>query len=268
MEDRSRGAGSARFSVLGPLGVQCDGEDRTPSASKVRQILALLLLRANQVVSTDALLQELWGDEPPSTALGTLHTYIYHLRRFFRRNGLSADGTDVVVTRAPGYLLKVEPDQLDLTRFRELCLSGREHLDASRHTEAVADLEAALGVWISQPLVNINLGPGLSAHVAELEENWLCAVKLHVEAQMRRGLHHEVIGELRSLTAQYALDEWLHARLIQALDLSGRRGDALRTYQDLRTALTRDLGLDPSPELQRLHQQVLAAVSSRLAVGA
>ncbi|GAA4827592.1 AfsR/SARP family transcriptional regulator [Saccharopolyspora rosea] len=259
MENRPRGAASARFSVLGPLGMQCDGEDRTPSAPKVRQILALLVLRANQVVSTDALLQELWGDEPPSTALATLHTYIYHLRRLLRRNGLSADGADVVITRAPGYLLKVEPHQVDLTRFRELCLSGREHLDAGRHTEAVADLESALGLWTAQPLVNINLGPRLSAHVAELEENWLCAVKLHVEARMRRGLHHEVIGELRSLTAQYPLDEWLHAQLIRALDLSGRRGDALRAYQGLRAALTRDLGLDPSPEVQRLHQQVLAA---------
>jgi SARP family transcriptional regulator, regulator of embCAB operon len=249
----------AQFKVLGPLEV-VDGErECTPSAPKVRQVLALLLLRANQVVYTDSLIQELWGEKPPPSALTTIQTYIYHLRKLIERERLAADGEQMVVTRSPGYTLRIRDDQVDLARFKQLSRSGREHLEQGRHAEAVTDLQAALAMWSGGPLANVNLGPCLSAYVAELTEHQMTTLHLRIQAEMQQGMHRELLGELRSLAATYPFDEWLHSQLILALERSGRRSDALDIYHRLRTNLDRELGLDPSPQLQELHYQVLTA---------
>ncbi|TDC42884.1 AfsR/SARP family transcriptional regulator [Micromonospora sp. KC213] len=254
------GAGDAlEFRVLGPLEIMHRGRSCTPSAPKVLQVLAMLVLRANRIVHIDSLIEELWGDRPPRSALTTIQTYIYQLRRFLEREGFAEDGEEFVLTRAPGYILRVRPEQVDLQRFLRLADSGRAHLRERRYAEAARHLRAALELWAGSPLANVPTGGLLSASIANLQEQQLAVLQLRIQAEMEMGLHRELIGELRSLVALHPLDEWLHGQLIRVLDRSGRRGDALMAYHRLRATLDEELGLPPSPEIQQIHHQLLRA---------
>jgi DNA-binding SARP family transcriptional activator len=221
----------------------------------------LLLLSANQVVPTDSLIQELWGGRPPLTATTTAQTYIYQLRKKFAACGLGpADGVELL-TRPPGYVLTLRQDQLDLEVFERLVGQGRTLLDADHPEAAAAKLRQALGLWNGRPLANVNCGPVLEAHAAELVERRARVLALRIEADLRLGRHREIIGELRLLVAQDSLNEWLHCQLVRALAGAGRRADALQAYQSARTVLSEQLGLEPSMELRLVQQEVLAASS-------
>lgn len=246
------------FVTLGSLRVWNGGRDCTPKTPKVLQVLALLLMRANRAVQTESLINELWGDEPPRSALTTIQTYVYQLRRLIEREGLG-DGADgnMLITQSPGYILRLRPGQVDLDSFAELRRTGRAHFMRRNFAEASANLRAALALWTENALANVKLGPQLTAHVVDLQEQRRTALQMAIEAELELGMHRELVGELRSTVAQYPLDEWFHQRLMQVLDRCGRRSDALGVYHHLRRTIGDELGIDPSPEIQELHRQLL-----------
>ncbi|WP_329580430.1 AfsR/SARP family transcriptional regulator [Kitasatospora sp. NBC_01250] len=250
-----------KFRVLGPLEVTHLDSSCTPTAPKVRSVLALLILRANHVVDTNSIIEELWGEKPPRSAITTAQTYIYHLRRLFDRQvGESVD--ELFITRPPGYALRISPDQLDLNDFERLTKKGRQLLSENRPADAAQALSEALRLWSGPALANVSPGRLLEGTVAHLEEERVHAIQLRIEADLQLGRHRALIAELRSLVSRYPLNEWFHGKLILALSRSGRRGESLQAYQALRQTLDRELGLAPSPELQKLQHDVLSVGSS------
>lgn len=247
-----------RFQVLGPLEVFDEDRVCTPTPPKVNRVLALLLFRANQVVSIDSLIEELWGEHPPQSAIGTAQTYIYQLRRFLDPRDDRAPEQEWLITKAPGYLTRVSGHQLDVTAFEALSRQGRQLLERGHPEQASHLLRRALDLWKGPILANIRRGGLLEAHAIHLEEERMRTLELRIQADAELGRHRELIGEMRSLVAIHPLNEWFHGQLIVALSHSGRRGEALQAYQDLRLVLSNQLGLDPQPELQRLHQEVLS----------
>lgn len=245
------------FRVLGPLEVTHLDSSCTPTAPKVRSVLALLVLRANHVVDTTSIIEELWGEYPPRSAITTAQTYIYHLRRLFVRE-LGEHADELFVTRPPGYALRIAEGQLDLDEFEQLTRQGRQMLAANRPAEAAQVLRQALQLWRGPALANVTSGRILEGRVAHLEEERIHATQLRIEADLQLGRHRALIAELRSLVSLYPLNEWFHGKLILALSRSGRRGESLQAYQALRRILDQELGLAPSPELQRLQHDVLS----------
>ena len=247
-----------RFNLLGPLEIVLDDESTVIlSASKLGQVLGLLLIRSNEIVSVESLLQELWGDEPPRSALTTLQTYVYHARRMFAREGFGGPSRTLLVTRPRGYLIEVEPDEVDVKVFERLVKQGRALLDESRTEEASDRLRAALDMWRGPALASISVGEVLEAHVAHLGELRIRAVEMRIQAEKQLGRHRELIPELRSLVVDYPLNEYFHGQLINALNRSGRRAEALQAYQNLRRVLKEELGVEPTADVQRLQQEVL-----------
>ncbi len=219
---------TTEFKVLGPLEVISGNRDCTPSPAKLRMILAFLLLNANYAVSVNCLIDELWDHDPPKTAVTTAQTYIYQLRRMVAREKLAGPDSELIVTRSAGYVLRIEPGQLDANVFNQLVQQGRADLGGGR--------------------------PGAAAAVLRQY-----ALELRIEADLKLGQHREMIGELRGLVAIHPFNEWFHSRLIAALSRAGRRGEALQAYQALRVLLKTELGLEPTPDLLRLQQEVLGA---------
>ncbi|GGU09496.1 AfsR/SARP family transcriptional regulator [Actinomadura citrea] len=257
-----------RFKLLGPLEVVGGGGSAfAPTAPRVLNTLALLLVRADRVVPLDTIIEELWGDDPPRSAARTAQTYVYQIRRWLTAEATperDGDGDrDVLLTRPPGYMLGVSPEQLDLSRFDRLLARGRGLLQDGRSAEAVEPLCDALDLWTGPPLANVELGRVLESHAAALDEHRAHALNLRIEADLRLGRHRELIGELRSLVALKPYDEWYHALLVCALARSGRRYDALEAFHSARTILAEDLGLSPSPELNEVHAAVLQGEQPR-----
>lgn len=247
-----------QFQVLGPLEVLEGDRYRTPTPPKVRRVLALLLLRANQVVPMDSIIEELWGEEPPLSAVGTAQTYIYQLRKALDPLGVRADGGEWLITKPPGYLMRISPEQTDAHEFEELSRQGRDLLDAGAHDQASQVLRQALSLWQGPSLANVRAGGLLAAHAVHLEEHRMRTLELRIQADAELGRHLELVGEMRSLVTSHPLNEWFHGQLIVSLNRCGRRGEALAAYQELRTVLNDQLGLDPQPALQRLQREVLA----------
>lgn len=250
-----------RFGILGPMQVLSGDGVHVPRGPKVSKVLALLLVRANQLVDVDSLVDELWDGEPPRCAITTVRTHVYHLRRYYLHR-LQADrlgDSDLLVTQPSGYLLRLRPEQLDSAVFLQLLAHGQSLLDEGRYAEAAQKCRQALGMWRGRALAGVTPGRLLTQHVTHLEESRIRALELRVEVDMRLGAHRGLVAELRGLVASHPLNEWFHARLIEVLHRSGRRGDALRAFHDVRTLLDEELGLEPSPELQRLQYEILTA---------
>ncbi|MDX3517411.1 AfsR/SARP family transcriptional regulator [Streptomyces scabiei] len=247
--------------VLGPLVAQLDHMSVVPSAAKPRQVLALLALHAGQVVTVSTLLDELWGDAPPRTAPATLQTYIRQLRRRLGTvlGPAAVRGPkDILCTRYGGYALDVAgPD--DATQFQRLSVAGQTALREGSAREASALLHQALALWRGPALADVQIGRALEVETVRLEETRLGALDARIEADMRLGRHAALLGELTALAAQHPLHETVHAQLMLALYRSGRPSHALGIYQRLRQCLIRELALEPSTRLQRLHQAILRA---------
>lgn len=256
-----------RFHVLGTFEVRDHGRRIGPSAPKQRSVLALLLASANTVVPTETLMEELWEGRPPASAQTTLQTYIYQLRKLLAGVGPGTGDVPRLLTRYGGYLLAVAEDDIDAVEFERLVGVAAERLRAGTAEAAFALLRQALALWRGPVLADVAAGPRLTAYAARLEELRVHAVKLGIEAQLRLGRHHAVIGELKELTAVHPLDEWLHLRLMEALSRVGRRHEALEVYRRLRRALQEELGLEPGAELRRLQQAVLMAEHPMSAAG-
>jgi DNA-binding SARP family transcriptional activator len=189
----------------------------------------------------------------------TVQTYVYQIRRCIEMNGLATDAEALLATRPAGYVFHIDPDQVDVFTFRQLCRQGRVLLDQKRFVEAAESFRAALDLWSGPALVDVNCGSVLSAYAVDLEEQQRAAQHLRMEAEIQGGLHGELIGELRSLTASNPFDEMLHGQLMRVLSLNGRRSDAVATYHELRARLTAELGVEPCDELRLLHHELLSA---------
>jgi SARP family transcriptional regulator, regulator of embCAB operon len=239
------------FRILGPLSVSDDGRVRTPTAPKVRQMLSLLLLRANHVVSIESAVEELWGDHPPHSAVLTTRTYAYLLRKAF---------PDLAIETVPlGYVLHIDEAALDFKRFDWLFAQARACHQSGQIERAARHVDQALALWSGRPLSNVPCGRVLDGLLTAVADKRIAALELHIRTQLLLGRHGEVIAELRFLVAEHPFHEWFHAQLIFALHLAGRRHEALRAYRDVCGLLSDELGLAPSVDLQRVHQDVLTA---------
>jgi SARP family transcriptional regulator, regulator of embCAB operon len=248
-----------RFNVLGRFEFMSNGRICTPSAPKVRRVLAVLTVRAGQTVSIDSLIEELWEGMTPKSAVTTTQTYIYQIRKMFEREVGERMTDQLLVTRSPGYSLEVDESQIDATMFTTLVARGRQLFEQENYSEASKSLHEALNLWTGPALSNVASGPVLRSHATHLDEQRITALELRIAADLQLGKHRELIAELKSLVAMHPFDEWLHAQLITSLERSGRRGEALRAYQELRKLLNDELGLDPSAELQQAHMAVLSS---------
>jgi class 3 adenylate cyclase len=206
----------------------------------------LLLLNAGEVVSTDRLVEELWAGEPPKAAVGSLQNLVSDLRK--------ALGRDTVKTRAPGYVLDVDPACIDLHRFERLVAQAAEGGDAERRS---ALLHEALALWRGDPLADLAYEPFAHVEVARLEELRTAAREELIDAELELGHHKQLVGELETLVAANPLRERLRAQLMLALYRSGRQAEALDAYRSARETLVEELGIEPSTELQRLEQSIL-----------
>ncbi|MGW7537847.1 AfsR/SARP family transcriptional regulator [Amycolatopsis sp. NPDC054798] len=246
------------FRLLGPVHASENGRHCTPNAPKVRQVLTLLLARANQVVNIDTIIDELWGDHPPRSAVTTTQTYIYQLRKMFIARLGKAPGEHRIETLQPGYLLHVGPDELDVTVFDRLTAEAQRRQSAGDLHGCLDHTAKALALWSGNALSNVEAGRILQSYSTHLEDRRIDANELRIEAGLVLGRHRELIPELRSLVAAHPFNEWFHAQLIYALNKAGRRAAALEAYQSVRTLLADELGLAPSGKLQQVHQEVLA----------
>jgi DNA-binding SARP family transcriptional activator/class 3 adenylate cyclase len=252
---RTAGASRAKhplqFRILGPLEADHEGRALALGGKQRRALLAVLLLNANQVVSVDRLIDDLWGEQPPATAAHTIQVYVSQLRKLLGPAG------DVLVTQRPGYVLRVEPGQLDLQRFEELLRNGREALDRSDAKQAGTTLSEALALWHGPALADFTFEPFAQAAIGRLEELRLVALENRVEADLALGRHADLVGELEDVVRANPLRERPRAQLILALYRSGRQAEALEAYKDTRRVLVEELGIDPSPALQELERAVL-----------
>ncbi len=237
------------FRILGPLEVLDNGREVPIRGPKLQSLLAMLLLHPGEVVSRDRLIDDLWGDDPPSTAAKTLQVHVSRLRR---------ELGDVLVSRGRGYLIQVEPDQLDLERFERLVTEGRTAL-AERQPEQASDrLREALELWRGPPLPELAGEPFAQAQIGRLEDARLDAIENRVEADLSLGRQTEAIQELEPLVARHPYREHLRELLMLALYRAGRQADALAAYQDARNVLVEELGLEPGKRLRELHSAILA----------
>ena len=233
------------FRVLGPLEVVEDDRSLSLGGSKQRALLATLLLRPNEVVSSERLIDELWGESPPATAAKAIQVYVSALRKEL--------GGDRLVTRTPGYFLRVDPSELDLAAFESLVAEAR----GSDPEEASQKLGSALALWRGPALEDLHSEPLARTESARLDELRLAAVEERVDADLALGRHAQLVAELESLVTRHPLRERLRAQLMLALYRSGRQADALAAYQEARKTLSDELGLSPSRALQRLQRAIL-----------
>ncbi|MGW1966567.1 AfsR/SARP family transcriptional regulator [Streptomyces sp. NPDC001935] len=259
--------------VLGALDVRENGVSVAPTAPKPRQVLALLAVHADRVVPVASLIEELWSARPPRSARTTLQTYVLQLRELIgqalARGAADGPGSgsgagsrsakDVLVTLPGGYLLAASGGTSDVREFDRLAGLGYRAMDAGDFAGASRTLGAALDLWSGSAFADVQTGAQLTMEARRLEESRLCALDQRIEADLRLGRHREVLAELTVLTSRYRNHENLHAQFMIALHRSGRRGEALNAYTHLRTTLSRDLGLEPSPRLRRLQHSILMA---------
>jgi DNA-binding SARP family transcriptional activator len=235
-----------RFRILGPLEVTGDGRP-VPLASASRALLALLLLHANEVVSSDRLIDELYGEEAPASGVTALQVRVSQLRKAL---GPAAERLE---TRPPGYLLRVGPDELDLDRFTRLL----DDADGAQPAVAAERLREALALWRGPALADLAYESFAQTAIGRMDELRLTALERRVDADLALGRHGELVAELEALVAEHPLREPLRGQLMLALYRCGRQAEALGAYQAARRALVDELGIEPSPAVQELHRAIL-----------
>jgi DNA-binding SARP family transcriptional activator len=237
------------FRVLGPFEAR-DGDRVLPiGRGKPTALLALLLLHMNEVLSVDRLIDELWGERPPSTARKVLQVYVGKLRKVL--------GGEAIVTLPPGYELRLEPDVLDLRRFQRLVDDARAALAAGDANAASALLSNALALWRGPALADLAFERFAQPEIARLDELRLAAIEDRFEADLALGRHGQLVPELERLIAEHPVRERLRGQLMLALYRCGRQVDALDAFQATRTALVDELGIEPGPALRELQRLIL-----------
>jgi DNA-binding SARP family transcriptional activator len=245
--------------LLGQLIVRRLGAEIPIAAAKPRLVLAVLSEKAGTLVPTHQLVDELWGDHPPASAVRTVQTYVYHLRKLLRLSDTdAAPDRTVLLTRPGGYELRFPvPDSVDTVRFGLLLTEGRRQVAELRWEQAAATLRAALSLWRGPAFAGLDVGPLLSVTRVRLEQARLTALELCLDAELQLGRHPELIDELYGLVHGDPTHEGFSARLMIALRGGDRRAEALQVYHQLRVALDEQLGVPPSGAVQRLFQEVL-----------
>jgi DNA-binding SARP family transcriptional activator len=233
------------FRILGPLEVLGEHGPVVLGGTRHRALLAILLLEAGRVVSTDRLVDLLWGEAAPRTATTSLQNSISKLRREL--------GPEILETRAPGYVLRVDPSRVDANRFEQLLRDARRADPEERR----ALLEHALGLWRGPALAEFAFEQFAQAEIRRLEELRLVALEERIEADLELGHHGDVVGELESLVREHPLRETSRRQLMLALYRSGRQAEALDAYTDARARFVEELGIEPGPELKKLQAEIL-----------
>jgi DNA-binding SARP family transcriptional activator/DNA-binding beta-propeller fold protein YncE len=240
------------FRILGPLELLDEGEPVPLGRLKERIVLAVLLLHANEVVSRERLIDELWGESPPPTARKAVNVHLSQLRKTLARNG-----DDPIATTAGGYRLALEPDQLDSARVQRLLAAARERVAAGELEAAGELLSGALALWRGPTLAGLQLESLGRDEVEQLDELRLTALMDRIDCKLALGRHEDVLGELHLLVREHPLRERLRAQLMLALYRADRQAEALEAYQQTRQILVEQLGIEPSVALQRLQQGIL-----------
>ncbi|GAB2932894.1 BTAD domain-containing putative transcriptional regulator [Micromonospora polyrhachis] len=240
--------------LLGPVDITVDGVPRTVSGLRRKAVLAVLALHPGEIVSTDRLIDVIWGDEAPATASNTLQSHVSYLRRVI--------GTrSAIVARPPGYLLDIPPDATDVEVAERLIRVGTQLLDVGTQSadppQAAAHLRTALALWRGRSLVDVSAVDRLHQEAERLERLRLVAVRALTDARLALGEHAQLVPELESLVREHQLDERIHEQLMLALYRAGRQSDALATYRRLRRTLDEELGIEPSPTLRDLESAIL-----------
>jgi DNA-binding SARP family transcriptional activator len=233
------------FRILGPLEVADETGSISLGGQKQRALLGLLLIHAGEVLSTDRIVDELWGEQPPRTAMTSLQNFVSQLRKVLP--------PDVLVTKPPGYLIRVEPDQLDLGCFERLVAEARRQSAEQRSRM----LHEGLALWRGPPLADLAFEAFAQGEIRRLEELRLEALEERIDADLELGGGGELVGELEGLVTQYPVREGLRGQLMLALYRAGRQAEALQAYLDARRALVDELGIEPSPALQQLYRSML-----------
>ena len=245
--------GRLEFRILGPLSVRIDGTEVPAGGPKQRALLALLLLSANRVVSRERLVAELFPEQSVNAADHALRNHVSRLRKVL------APGTEEprLVARPPGYLLRVEPDELDIELFEELVASAREALATGDAGAAAELLGRAERLWRGRPLADLEFEPFARVEVERLEEVRLGAVEERVDAELALARHAALVPELEALVEEHPYRERFRAQLMLALYRSGRQAEGLDVYRRTRAFFVDELGLEPGVELQELERAIL-----------
>ncbi|MGZ4400742.1 MAG: BTAD domain-containing putative transcriptional regulator, partial [Gaiellaceae bacterium] len=247
--------GGADFRLLGPVEVVVDGRAIALGGMKQRALLALFVLHANEVVSRDFLIDELWGERAPASAEHSIVVYVSRLRKALQAHG--AGKMPILGAEARGYVLRIEPEQIDVQRFERALERGGRALAEGATSEAADILRSACVEWRGEPLSDLGSAPFVEGASWRLAELRLAALESRIDADLALGRHAELVGELESLVRRDPLNERLCAQLMVALYRSGRQARALEVYRTTRRSLIDELGIDPAEDLQRLEQAIL-----------
>ena len=235
--------------ILGSFQLEEGGRRIPVGGVRQRAVLVSLLLHANEVVPSEQLLMDLWGEDSPLSAANSLQAAISRLRRVLPPGRL--------ITRAPGYALRIFPEELDVSQFEQLVSEGREALTAGAAEEAARTLRQALSLWQGPALADFRYEPFAQAEIVRLEELHLTCLEERVEADLALGLASVLVAELGRLVSEHPLRERLRGQLMLALYRDGRQTEALEVYREFRSVLRDELGLDPSPQLRELETAIL-----------
>src|SRR5215216_6808899 len=238
------------LNILGPVEASVDGRPVAVGGAKQRAVLAMLGLDANHAVTADRLIAGLWGEQPPPCAASMVQNYVWRLRRV-----LGGDGGAELLTRGRGYELRIDRELVDVCRLERLVSEAARAADADEPANGAA--REALALFRGDPLADVADEPFAVAEIRRLEELRLTAAELAIDADLAAGRHDEVVGEIDALLAENPLRERLYARRMLALYRCGRQADALEAFRNARQTLVEEIGVEPSPELRRLHDAIL-----------
>ena len=247
----SRVGAAVELTILGPFEVRVDGKPVDPGGIRQRSLLAILALHLNEVVSTDSLIDQLWGDAPPPTALHTVQVFVSRLRKVL------GSAADRLITRGPGYVLELDDDAIDADRCERLFTSARTALGAGEHSRAAGLLRDALALWRGASLADFTYERFAQSAIARLEELRLSCREELIDAELALGRHQQLLPELQAFVREQPLRERPRGQLMLALYRSGRQAEALEEFRTTRQILIEELGVEPSVALRELHEAIL-----------
>lgn len=245
------------FRMLGPFEVWDDGSPISLGGRRQRAVLALLAIHAGEVLSTDRIVEEIWAEDSPPSAVRTVHSYVSRLRSSLRFGSQTERGSDILVSRDPGYVLTIEPTWVDAVRFERGVARGAASMGAGDPEEANDELRRALALWRGTALADFAFESFATRESERLSERRLEAIELRIDTDLALVRHAQLVAELEGLVVSHPMRERFWAQLMVALYRSGRQSDALAVYGRVRRMLIDELGIEPGPELRRLERMVL-----------